>query len=1149
MPSTSRVDNIEGDTHGPQLTQAGSGETSALGGPQGNTPPVIGRPEGITSGMGISVGQPQGTTSGLGISVGQPQGTTSGLGINVGRPEGTTSGLGDALGYLQGLTPGLGYTHRDTSGMNAGLGHSQERASSVITAAGGRPGPSASVGYPQGHTSSIGNPQGSPPAALPCPLLGDEQGPSMQVGERHGTSLLDALSQSVQQLQDLQAKALTKDADSPTSPENVKPGSASLPNLQPPKDETSSLHFQDWIEISTIVMSDLSDNSARWWSRLLETVDEAYSRYLAATPIERLSIKPLDAGLTTGKWTRVNARACSMLLSAIDEGIKQDLVARRITQDMVHSIFRLYIAYQPGGSAEKGHVLKQLQNPPLPGSIQDCLAVLRSWPRWVRRCRQVGMVTPDPTVLAASLTRISAPFILQSPDAGFRTQLLRTTLRLEASPTAEAVESYHSHLLAEIEMIVSSTTVGKAKPMLQAVEGQSSTSPTSSPSRGAKGEALCKYFVKSSGCRRGPKCPFSHDMSQMPKDPKSRKCLTCGSEEHRKRECPVNDSGAKGTGKRDEGSTKGKTSTGSASTSSAPQPQPVVAAQTVDPSELLARTSLEDVKADSATAPMSIESLIKIAQQIVQGQGSQASTAQALPDSTSALRVMTVVNPLRNSLGNVIEATALVDSGATHPLRRASSSDEWRRSRAVAVNLAGNRAVEMKMTDSGTLLLPESDTGSTTIVPVGDLVQTLGYRLDWNRKQCRLIAPDGKALRLSMRDGCPQLPEYQALSLISRLEERKLDQLKQATMQTQEVVRAAALSMKKSWFQHVVEHCHESSVQAGNRAVDAAPFLEGLPWETKTGLTVDHSAINGWELLKEFTCWSRSYRRRLHQSNSWIIHLYSGKCPKEEFKELCSGSSVVLEIDIQSSSQLNVENEQLWRLLSWACANGKVSAILGGPPCRTLSRLRHRTPGPPPVRTRKYPYGWDTQSAKDRAEVIKDTRLFIRMIWLHTLAVAGRIAHPFPGREGDPSVAFVLEQPADPQSYLNKNDPAYAEVASFWATKLWQVYAQEAGLMKISFHQGAMGHIAPKPTSLGTNLTELLSLEGMKESSPLDPYIAPGMCRAISLALRRWLARPRVTALTKEQWAKRVESGHQPYEKTCEVCVTSSGTGKRCQLT
>ena len=169
------------------------------------------------------------------------------------------------------------------------------------------------------------------------------------------------LSKSVQQLQSLQEQALSKDNDSPTAQENVKPGSTTLPILPLAKDELSSLQFQDRIELATISMCDLSDNSARWWASLLESVEDAYSQYLSSTPIERLSVKPASSAFTGGKWTRVNARACSMLLAAVDETVKQDLISRRISQDMVQSIYRRYIIHQPGGSAEKNHALSQLQ--------------------------------------------------------------------------------------------------------------------------------------------------------------------------------------------------------------------------------------------------------------------------------------------------------------------------------------------------------------------------------------------------------------------------------------------------------------------------------------------------------------------------------------------------------------------------------------------------------------------------------------------------------------------------------------------------------------------------------------------------------------------------------------------------------------------
>ena len=650
------------------------------------------------------------------------------------------------------------------------------------------------------------------------------------------------------------------------------------------------------------------------------------------------------------------------------------------------------------------------------------------------------MLTPDPNVLAASLTRIASPYLSQSPDAGFRTQLLRTTLRIEASPTSEAVESYHSHLLAEIEMIASSITIGKNKPALQAVDGPSPASPTSSPTKGAKGEVMCKYFVKAGGCRRGAKCPYSHDMGQLSRDQRSKKCLLCGSEAHRKRDCPTGEAGAKGSGKRDEGSTRAKSTQPSSPPTSPISGQPVVAAQVVNPAELTSPVAVENAS-QGMDPPMSIENLIKIAQQIVQGQGSSSSISTAVTESSSAsLRVMTVTNPVHNNTGAVVGASGLVDSGATHPLRKATSSDEWDEASPVSVSLAGNQVVDMRMTPSGTLLLPVSELGSTTILPVGELIRTLGYRLDWSRKQCRLIAPDGEALKLSMRDGCPQLPEYQALSLIGRLEEQKLSQLKHATIRTEELVKAAALSMEKTWFRSLIEHC-EGDIQAGNRAVDHAPFLKDLPWEMKSGLITNHSGVNGWELLKKFTCWSRAYRRRLHKSSSWVIHLYSGKCPNGAFRELDSGNNVVVNIDILKSSQLNVDDNHLWSLLSWACACGKVSAIIGGPPCKTFSRLRHRKPGPVPVRTRQHLFGWEGQPEQDYETVVKDTRLFIRMLWLQSTAVAGRVVNPPNDRQGDPSVAFVLEQPADPQGYVKPGDPDYNQIASFWVTQLWQIYA------------------------------------------------------------------------------------------------------------
>ena len=58
----------------------------------------------------------------------------------------------------------------------------------------------------------------------------------------------------------------------------------------------------------------------------------AYERWVVSSPIERLRIQPDDRPeLVEGKWSRVNARACVMLLGALDEAVKADLIARKTT--------------------------------------------------------------------------------------------------------------------------------------------------------------------------------------------------------------------------------------------------------------------------------------------------------------------------------------------------------------------------------------------------------------------------------------------------------------------------------------------------------------------------------------------------------------------------------------------------------------------------------------------------------------------------------------------------------------------------------------------------------------------------------------------------------------------------------------------------
>ena len=192
-----------------------------------------------------------------------------------------------------------------------------------------------------------------------------------------GNPVLDALVLGMQQLQTLQANQLNtpKKED---APESVKTGITALPKLAPPDPSGGSLDFQDWLQQISGLMSDFSDSSQVWWSAVVQVSKDAYDRWVTASPIERLQVEPDDrTELTEGKWGRVNARACSMLLEA-DPAVKSDIIARKANQAAPKILFRLYTTYQPGGTGERNLVLTNLQNPSAVHDATSGVSALRA---------------------------------------------------------------------------------------------------------------------------------------------------------------------------------------------------------------------------------------------------------------------------------------------------------------------------------------------------------------------------------------------------------------------------------------------------------------------------------------------------------------------------------------------------------------------------------------------------------------------------------------------------------------------------------------------------------------------------------------------------------------------------------------------------
>ena len=200
------------------------------------------------------------------------------------------------------------------------------------------------------------------------------------------------------------------------------------------------------------------------------------------------------------------------------------------------------------------------------------VATLRQWERMLLGADNLSIAKPDPSLLVSGLNALVGDVWAKDRDVTFRTQLVKSRLGVDVSPTWESALQLHQHLRAEAENMVHAlpTTTTTTKPAvadgqrdpklrpLQPNQSQgntnlakaSSTTPsttsTTSATVAGTGEKKCKWFTEPQGCRRGASCKFVHSFEGISK---KNRCYTCGAEGHQSSSCPTktegNDSGSK----------------------------------------------------------------------------------------------------------------------------------------------------------------------------------------------------------------------------------------------------------------------------------------------------------------------------------------------------------------------------------------------------------------------------------------------------------------------------------------------------------------------------------------------------------------------------------------------------------------------------
>ena len=285
-----------------------------------------------------------------------------------------------------------------------------------------------------------------------------------------------------------------------------------LPKLAEPGSKNSSLEAGDWLAQVRPYIADVGQGAEKWWDQTTMMVMNQYGRWLEANPLERVHIKAPDIDQSVPGSDRLNQRVTTLLLSAVPESIKTELITTR-QLSVSGVLFAILRRYQPGGLAEKTYTLSELTTTSPASTASQAVQRLRQWKRQQTRASELGLTLPDPLIMVKALDAIMVDLWPQHPQASFRVSAFRMHQQIDVRPTMASLENLYDLLLAEADQMVYGKTgdVGEKeqKPSVKMLQQQPSRS-TTQPSSTVK---VCSFWGTEKGCRLGRACRYLHGLA------------------------------------------------------------------------------------------------------------------------------------------------------------------------------------------------------------------------------------------------------------------------------------------------------------------------------------------------------------------------------------------------------------------------------------------------------------------------------------------------------------------------------------------------------------------------------------------------------------------------------------------------------------
>ena len=703
--------------------------------------------------------------------------------------------------------------------------------------------------------------------------------------------------------------------------ENLRSVPISIPALVAPGSANAALEAGDWLAQLRPLIGDVSMAATKCWDDLMAATNVAYNRWLSLGPLERLQVRAPTMEETSGRNVRLDQRVTMMLVNAIPQELKNELIATRelYTAGVVFKVLR---TYQPGGLAEKAATLASLTGTRPAENAVDGASMLRLWRRQALRARELGVTLPDPMLQVRALDMVMSNLLRGDPQATFRVQAFRLREEVDVKPNQSTVDTLFEMLQAECDQMLHHrpelVMKQDEKPLVKAF---------SSPTKPGEGTP-CRWWGTEYGCKAGKSCPFAHAVLED----KFGRCWVCSSKHHLKSDCPARGSpgdqssglveggdgdGVKGKGKSQalgqQGSQKGKAKgKGKKGGKNGDRSEDVSGRGTGESTGMKGQAS--EIKTE-ATPQKPVINKVEGGQE-----GGGGETATLVTEVTSLLRSLRVggLEPevqLRacHLLKLEVEGCdmVLIDGGATHCLREASSVEEWNAAERVKVMVASGEVELRRNPETNTILAPNPVQG---IVPVARLVEE-GYSIRWDRNTCRLEHPTHGRLEVTMCQGCPMVKKDVGERLMGEIEAA---QKRRARIRS--VLECGILA--ESSYEKQIAELTGLFPQAPHR------LLERVPGEAQ------------WD--PELIPINRRMRRKLQQADKIIIDMFSGP-DKGRWSALEERGIAVLQVDLLHG--WNVLDPHMSGFIQSVIETGKVIGWVSGPPCRTVSACRLKDDG------------------------------------------------------------------------------------------------------------------------------------------------------------------------------------------------------------